>query len=380
MAAVIACVTGMAFGQGSLTPPGLPAPTMKTLDQIEARTPIPAATTPRVISQSGSYYLTGDITVSSGPGVDIRVGNVTLDLNGYTIKSTDPTPGDTGIILNGVLGNITIVNGFIKGGVTNTANGGYDGPGFNYGIYATDDTNVRVSGVSVSGCKTHGIVLPLSDKATLAESCLVRTVGSYGIQASTIKSSVATDCGGTAITGGQVSGCQGKSTGGGHGISADTADNCQGTSAGGYGLLANTTADNCYGTSTSGSYGLYATTANNCRGVNENGSGLYAFAANNCYGTTTSGPYGLYTRTANNCYGTSTSGSSGSYGLYATTANNCYGTTSGSGTGLRVFKIAIGCYGYSASGTGLHADIANSCRGETSSGTAQSVINKYNMP
>jgi len=34
------------FAQGSLTPPGAPAPMMKSLDQIEARTPIDAAHTP----------------------------------------------------------------------------------------------------------------------------------------------------------------------------------------------------------------------------------------------------------------------------------------------------------------------------------------------
>ena len=35
-----------AHAQGSLTPPGAPAPSMKSLDQIEARTPIDAAHTP----------------------------------------------------------------------------------------------------------------------------------------------------------------------------------------------------------------------------------------------------------------------------------------------------------------------------------------------
>ena len=32
-----------AFPQGSLTPPGAPAPTMKTLDQVEALTPVDSA-------------------------------------------------------------------------------------------------------------------------------------------------------------------------------------------------------------------------------------------------------------------------------------------------------------------------------------------------
>jgi hypothetical protein len=42
--------------QGSLTPPGAPAPAMKTLAQIEPRTPIASA--PFTISAPGSYYLT----------------------------------------------------------------------------------------------------------------------------------------------------------------------------------------------------------------------------------------------------------------------------------------------------------------------------------
>jgi len=80
------------LAQGSLTPPGAPAPTMKSLDQIEARTPIDAAHTPGdannqfIISAPGSYYLTGNITgVSNLNCIEINVDNVTLDLNGFAL-------------------------------------------------------------------------------------------------------------------------------------------------------------------------------------------------------------------------------------------------------------------------------------------------------
>src|SRR5580698_1789256 len=52
------------FAQGSLTPPGAPAATMKSLDQIEPRTPISSA--PFTITNPGSYYLAANLTVSSG--------------------------------------------------------------------------------------------------------------------------------------------------------------------------------------------------------------------------------------------------------------------------------------------------------------------------
>src|SRR5437868_13887701 len=74
------------FAQGNLTPPGAPAPTMKTLDQVEAR--IPISSVPYTISASGSYYLTTNVTATVSNAITIAASGVTLDLNGFTISST----------------------------------------------------------------------------------------------------------------------------------------------------------------------------------------------------------------------------------------------------------------------------------------------------
>jgi hypothetical protein len=73
-----------AFAQGSLTPPGAPVPTMKTLAQIEARTPI--SSLPFTITNSGSYYLTTNLN-SAGQGITISADNVAIDLSGFGITT-----------------------------------------------------------------------------------------------------------------------------------------------------------------------------------------------------------------------------------------------------------------------------------------------------
>jgi hypothetical protein len=93
------------FAQGSLTPPGAPAPVMKSLDQIQPRTPIFSA--PFIITNSGSYYLTTNLTVSSGDAIDINVSGVTLDLNGFTISSTAPSATGYAIQLNNGPSDVT---------------------------------------------------------------------------------------------------------------------------------------------------------------------------------------------------------------------------------------------------------------------------------
>src|SRR3989440_9193807 len=83
-----------AFPQGSLTPPGAPAPTMKRLDEVEPRTNLQASPAPAgvdttnrnyqlVINQPGSYYLSANHGVTKASGVQINAEGVTLDLNGF---------------------------------------------------------------------------------------------------------------------------------------------------------------------------------------------------------------------------------------------------------------------------------------------------------
>jgi hypothetical protein len=344
------------FPQGSLTPPGAPAPTMKTLAQIEPRTPI--SSVPLTINSSGSYYLTQNVSVSTGNAIDIEADNVTLDLNGFTISSTASPSGGTAINLIGR--NVTILNGLIKSGAT-VSGGVYSGTGFRYGIYDVfvgdaAPSNLRVSSVSVSGVLGLGIYLGSS---SIVQSCKVDTVGITGIGASYVSDSVATNCGAVAgieaLTANNSTGISIDGTG----VSVYNAYNCTGGSANGDGVNAVVIAANCYGYSASngnGTRGVLATTASHCYGTASVGSGVVAKTAENCWGDTVSGS-----------------------GVFAETANNCYGQSFTSGTGLSA-TIAIGCIGKSDSGTGLSAFTANSCRGTSNSGTAQSITNKYNMP
>ena len=107
--------------QGSLIPPGAPAATMKSLDQVEARNIIDPRkagfSLPYTISQPGSYYLAGNITAAANTnGIIISADNVTLDLNGFALIGGGGGSG-TGITSNGQ--NARIVNGVIRGWASN---------------------------------------------------------------------------------------------------------------------------------------------------------------------------------------------------------------------------------------------------------------------
>lgn len=106
--------------QGDLTPPGAPAPELKTLEEVythtaaarssadtavrdaseakDPRTPISASDIPLTITSPGSYYLAEDIaiTIPDVNGITIDSDNVFLDLNGFTLKGPGKSAGTSG--------------------------------------------------------------------------------------------------------------------------------------------------------------------------------------------------------------------------------------------------------------------------------------------
>ena len=176
-----------AFGQGSLTPPGAPAPTMKTLDQIEPRIPIPGSavglTPPFVISQSGSYYLTGNVSVTTGDAIQIQVDNVSLDLGGFTVSSTSSPANGQGINLIGTRQNVAVRNGSIVGATT-YSNGAFSGGGFVNGIYGTPSMGLVMESVTVRGVYAFGF--SLSTTSSLVRGCYVGVTGGNGIDVTSL--------------------------------------------------------------------------------------------------------------------------------------------------------------------------------------------------
>ncbi|TVR51685.1 MAG: hypothetical protein EA425_06605 [Puniceicoccaceae bacterium] len=154
---VAVCLPAATLAQGSLTPPpGEPGPTMRTLQQIEAR--IPVNTLPgaedavHVISEPGNYYLSGDIQGEAGKhGISITTGDVTIDLMGFTVRGV---PGS----LNGIHRVWVLVGEdeppqFAGIHVNNGKIAHWDG----HGLHLAYCRNVSVTGIDVRHCRNAGI-------------------------------------------------------------------------------------------------------------------------------------------------------------------------------------------------------------------------------
>ena len=163
--------------QGSLTPPGAPSETMKTLEQIEPRVDVATlssdGTRERIISEPGSYYLSGNLDVGKTHGIYINSTNVTLDLNGFQISRSSGSGGN-GIYIAGEMDNVSIRNGTIDGG----------SPGFQYGIQCSSGPSYAESclleKLAVSQCTGTAI---LAGKFSRIIDCRVHDNTGNGINA-----------------------------------------------------------------------------------------------------------------------------------------------------------------------------------------------------
>jgi len=204
---------------GSLNPPAGPvAPTMKALDQVEPRVPLQSLTgdanSQYVISQSGSYYLTGNITAVNGlNGVFVTAPHVTIDLNGFALLGI--AGSGHAIVSNTAADGLCVRNGAISG---------WGGMGVNL---TNVTSQARIEFVNVDHCVGGGISM---SQRGFVSYCAVNACGTFGI---------------AALNGVRIVQCVvTATTGTGDGISADygsVIQDCSCTENGGAGFVSNGT-------------------------------------------------------------------------------------------------------------------------------------------
>jgi parallel beta-helix repeat protein len=138
------------------------ADTITSLDQVEPRTPI--SILPFTITESGSYYLTGNLSLAATDqnGIEVDANNVAIDLMGYSLIGAG---GIEGISIEGK-SNVEIRNGTVAYWEDN---GIYEKGGLGHRII-----NVHLVWNSGSGIFLSGVTHTVTD-------CIATQNGGYGI-------------------------------------------------------------------------------------------------------------------------------------------------------------------------------------------------------
>lgn len=245
------------------------------IDQAKALaggvTSVDAPGFPVTIGSSGSYRLSGNLTVpdANTTAIEITAPEVTVDLNGFAIKGPcvcsqgsdkSVTCSPTGVgrgITSASQKDVAIQNGSVKGMG-------------NYGIYL-GGANCIVEGIRASSNGQDGIRLT----GTAGNNASTTNKG-QGIVATTATNNTASYNGQVGITATTVT--NSTSTGNaGNGINATTITGCTSNSNGRYGLLANMASNNTasgntlYGLMSLGGYAQNVLVYNNGTGAQVSG-------------------------------------------------------------------------------------------------------------
>jgi len=166
------------FAQGSLNPPGAPAPNFKTLSQVEPRFPISDFQTNLTIP--GSYYLTTNLFsgTNNNDAINIRtnIHDITIDLNGFSIISTNPAGGASPVAVRiSEATNIVVKNGQVLG-----FDRAVRAEGLFRGIVVE---NIHAHGCRRSGIEADGVVGDATQTVTV-RNCVVEGIDGTGEGAS----------------------------------------------------------------------------------------------------------------------------------------------------------------------------------------------------
>jgi parallel beta helix pectate lyase-like protein len=259
---VVLVSAGGGASAGSLDPPGTPGPTMRTLTEVEPRTPISAL--PFTITQPGSYYLTGNL--SGSVGITINADDVTLDLGGFALTGVGAAGSGVSVQSPGNRKNLAVVNGTIRGWGER-------------GVSALNVTNSRLHGLRAYGNGSTGIYFGQG----AIEDCVAQSNGGGGIVSySVVHNSVALQNTGTGISGFVIDGCVAR----------------QNTGAGIAAIDASVTITACTSRENGGDgFTVFAGTITNCSAFNngndlDGGNGINAFGACTIRGCTVAGNHG----------------------------------------------------------------------------------------
>lgn len=291
---------------GPIAPPAGPVgPTMKTLAEIESRIAINATNTPGdadgtpsvyKITQPGSYYLTGNISVAQAKSaIEVAAHNVTIDLNGFEINGNAVGLSGVYSTMSGARG-LTVRNGSISWFTS-------------HGVYAESVRSPSLTDVRIGVC---GSGARLGDCAVVSR-CVFDGNTSFGLHLAGGGS--VDQC--TAIEGGNGFSAQGWAN-----FTGCTARTCTGK---GFQMLFGGTVTNCSATHCTGD-GFWlqsGASITNCQSQNNTGAGVFlngaCTATNNSVTGNTNGI--VATNAANRIDSNNVTYSSGA-GISVTSDNN----------------------------------------------------------